>query len=382
HFLLTGNRTHLEAVPEMRRETGEWLDRAERLAETRSECALIARVRRGYDHLFQEFDRVAADRGAVAREVRQLVDAVINKEILPPAHAYLDENEQTAEQTSRQNEAMAERLALALVVLGSCGAAAGLLAGYGIARAISRSIVRLSVPVRDAAGKLNEVVGPVTLSAGSGFEELSEALCRVAEQVGTVVHRLQRSERELLRGEQRAALGQLTAGLAHELRNPLMAMKLLVQAARPQGRTPGPAELSGRDLAVLEEEITRLERTLQSFLDFARPPRLERRPFEVRGVVEQAGCLLSGPAESQEVRLKCDQPERRVMGEADLGQFRQLLFNLLLNALDAVPGGGRVRVEVGPDGPGGWLTLRVSDTGRGLPADLGPRIFEPFVSNK
>ena len=63
-------------------------------------------------------------------------------------------------------------------------------------------------------------------------------------------------------------------------------------------------------------------------------------------------------------------------------QFRQLLFNLLLNALDAVPGGGTVRVAVGPDGPGGWLTVRVSDTGRGLPADLGPRIFEPFVSNK
>ncbi|HKB39177.1 MAG TPA: histidine kinase dimerization/phospho-acceptor domain-containing protein, partial [Gemmataceae bacterium] len=244
HFLLTGNRTHLEAVPEMRRETGEWLDRAERLAETRSECALIARVRRGYDHLFQEFDRVAADRGAVAREVRQLVDDVINKEILPPAHAYLDENEKAAERTSRKNEAMARRLALALVVLGGCGAAAGLLAGYGIARGISRSIVRLSVPVRDAAGKLNEVIGPVTLSAGWGFEELGEALCRVAEQVGTVVERLQRSERELLRGEQLAALGQLAAGLAHELRNPLMAMKLLLQAARPQG--PGMARLSER----------------------------------------------------------------------------------------------------------------------------------------
>src|SRR5262245_2333923 len=259
HFLLTGDPTHLDAVPGLRRETGEWLDRAELLAETRSERDLIARVRRGYDHLFREFDHVAAGKGdrstrtSGSREVRQLVDDVINKEILPPAHAYLDENEKAAERTSRKNEAMARRLALALVILGGCGAAAGLLAGYGIARGISRSIVRLSVPVRDAAGKLNEVVGPVTLSAGSGFDELGEALCRVAEQVGTVVERLQRSERELLRGEQLAALGQLAAGLAHELRNPLMAMKLLVQAARPHG--PGPTELSSRDLAVLEEEI-------------------------------------------------------------------------------------------------------------------------------
>src|SRR5439155_21994105 len=145
--------------------------------------------------------------------------------------------------------------------------------------------------------------------------------------------RLQRSERELVRGEQLAALGQLAAGLAHELRNPLMAMKLLVQTARG----PGPAGLNERDLAVLEEEITRLERTLQSFLDFARPPRLERRRFEVRSVVEQVACLLAGRAECQGVVLAWDRREEPVGIEADLGHFRQVLFNLLLNALDAVP---------------------------------------------
>jgi signal transduction histidine kinase len=69
---------------------------------------------------------------------------------------------------------------------------------------------------------------------------------------------------------------------------------------------------------------------------------------------------------------------------ADTGQLRQLLLNLLLNALDASPGGGSVRVEAvtEPGGETGWLTLRVADTGRGLPDDLGPRIFEPFVSRK
>src|SRR5262249_40677637 len=135
-FLITDDRSHLRAVPALRRETGEWLDQAERLAETRSERSLIARVRRGYEHLFPELDQIAAGKGDDARVVRQLIDDVITKEILPPAHAYLDENEQAVEQSSKQNEAMAQRLALALVVLGGCGAAAGLLAGYGIARAI------------------------------------------------------------------------------------------------------------------------------------------------------------------------------------------------------------------------------------------------------
>src|SRR5262249_24910527 len=152
-----------------------------------------------------------------------------------------------------------------------------------------------------------------------------------------------------------------------------------------QGRGPGHAGLSDRDLAVIEAEMTRLERTLQSFLDFERPPRMERRRFEVRGVVERAACLLAEGAACQGVVVGCDRPEEPVVMEADLGQFRQVLFNLLLNALDAVPGGGTVRVELeaeGGVGPSGSLAVRVSDTGCGLPASLGSRIFEPFVSSK
>lgn len=380
-YLITRERTHLEAIPNLRRGIDRWLNRAEVLALTLPEQELTERIRQGCDHFFREFESLAAGKRVNPQEVRQLVEDVIETEILPPAHDYLDLNEVAAEQSSRENEAMAERLALALLVVGICGAVAGLLAGYGITRGINQTIFRLSVPVRDAAGRLNEVVGPVTFSSGKGFEELGEALERLAERVGTVVDRLQKSERELLRGEQLAALGQLAAGLAHELRNPLMAMKLLVQTARGPGQPP----LDDRDLAVLEEEATRLERTLQSFLDFARPPRLERQTFEVQRMVEQAVCLLSGRAESRGIELTWDQPRVPVVIEADETQFRQVLFNLLLNALDAVPSGGCARIEIEADegkSPDSWLTVRVVDSGCGLPADLGSRIFEPFVSRK
>src|SRR6202023_3307458 len=117
---------------------------------------------------------------------------------------------------------------------------------------VTRSIVQLSVSVRGAAGKLNEVVGPITLSAGGGFAELEQALRNMTEQVAAVVERLEQREREVLRGEQLAAVGQLAAGIAHELRNPLMAIKILVQAAAEAD----PPTLAARDLLVLEEEIT------------------------------------------------------------------------------------------------------------------------------
>jgi signal transduction histidine kinase len=274
---------------------------------------------------------------------------------------------------------MAERLVLALGLLGICGAVGGLLAGYGITRGLLRSLVQLQVPVRSAAGKLNEVVGPITLSAGRDLEDLGDALERIAEQVGTVVERLQCSQRELLRGEQLAAVGQLAAGLAHELRNPLMAMKLLVQTAVSRGK----GALAGRDLDVLLEEIGRMERWIANFLDFARPPRPEKRDFEVRGVIDQVARLVSPRAESQGVVVRRDGHAEPVVAHADPGQFRQLLLNLMLNALDASPGGGVVRIGLSADeGTGGWMTVQVADSGCGLPDDLGPRIFEPFVSRK
>jgi signal transduction histidine kinase len=398
HFLLTGDRRHLEAVPTLRQETDRWLSEAERLAKTPREETLITQVRQGYDRFFEEFHRLSHQIpvGGVPREVRELVDNLITKDILPPAQAYLTINEEAVETTSHQNQVLAERLVLALLLLGTCGAVAGLLTGYGLARGISRSIVQLSVPIRDAAGKLNEVVGPITVSAGWSFQELEALLRRIADQIGTVVERLQHSQREVLRAEQLASVGQLAAGLAHELRNPLTSMKILVQSAAARLDSP---ELRGRDLVVLEEEITRLQGSIQNFLDFARPPQPQKRPVEVRGVVEQTVCLVSGRAEHQSVRLECELPDEPVVVEADMGQLRQVLLNLLLNALDAVPGGGRVRVQVRlgevpdkqakpPMTPGRalrtdqWLTIRVADDGCGLPADLGERIFEPFVSTK
>jgi signal transduction histidine kinase len=258
----------------------------------------------------------------------------------------------------------------------------GLLAGYGISRAVSRSIVRLSVPIRDAAGKLNEIVGPITLSARLGLDELEALLHTIAQRIGAVIARLEQSERDARQAEHLAAVGQMAAGIAHELRNPLMPMKLLVQAAAEREPAPG---LDGRDLVVLEQEIGRLEHSIQTFLDFARPPRLDKRAFDLVPALQQVIDLLAARALRQGVRVECALPGGPLTILADVGQVRQVALNLLLNALDATPRGGVVRVEVAvgetpPDGP--FLPLRVSDTGCGLPAGLGPRIFEPFVSTK
>lgn len=207
--------------------------------------------------------------------MRRLADRT--QEILQPAQEYLDFNETQIQQASEENQQTTARMVIGLLLLGVCGPVTGLLAGYGVSRAVSRSVVRLSVPVMDAAGKLNGVVGPIAVCGGLELEGLEAVLRRMAEQIGAVVERLQQSQREALRAEQLAAVGQMAAGFAHELRNPLMAMKILVQSAAD--RTGG-VGLVGRNLVVLEEEMTRLERLTSTLLDFARPPLPEKRAFD------------------------------------------------------------------------------------------------------
>ena len=393
-FLLTGDRQYLDAVPGLRRETDPWLVAAQQAAATPREKELIDGVTASYDDFFREFDRLARQPapGDSADKVRELINQPLTEKILRPAQDYLDLTEEEIAHSNEVNQRTADQLVRGLLLLGVCGPVSGLLAGYGLARAVSRSIVRLSVPVRDTAGKLNEIVGPILVSARMSLEELEGVLHSIADQVGAVVERLQQSQREVFRAEQLAAVGQLAAGIAHELRNPLTSMKLLVQAAVENA--PAPA-LQGRDLAVLEDEITRLERLTQTFLDFARPPRLEKRALALGPVLEQTAGLVAGRAEQQGARIECATPAEPIVIQGDPGQIRQVLLNLLLNALDAVPAGGTVAVEVrradgrAPIAPGQSAAgnrpsalITVADTGHGLPADLGDQIFEPFVSTK
>jgi two-component system sensor histidine kinase HydH len=170
----------------------------------------------------------------------------------------------------------------------------------------------------------------------------------------------------------------LAAGVAHEIRNPLTAIKMLVQAQVEDTRESG---LPTGDLEVIEQEIRRIERRIQIFLDFARPPRPGHQLLDLSSAAEQALALVSGRARRQEVALELRGPGVPVVVEADEDQVRQLLVNLALNALDAMPEGGTLTVELRPP-EGGRAELHVSDTGPGIPPEVLPRIFEPFVSGK
>lgn len=268
-------------------------------------------------------------------------------------------------------------LAWGLAIVGCVGSLGGIVLGFGVARALRHSIYKLSVRIRDAADRLGQDLPTVTISEAEGIDYLHDQMHQLVGDIDQVVARLHQREREVLRAEQMAAVGQLAAGVAHELRNPLTAVKMLIQMSREDFENRG---LPSEDLQIIENEIRRLERSLQTFLDFARPPKMARRLLDLSAVIGEALDLIAGRARKQGVEVRFVRPEAPVHLEADGEQIRQLVINLSMNALDMMPEGGVLTAEV--ERGAQEAKVRVSDTGAGIAASVLPRLFEPFVSSK
>jgi len=185
--------------------------------------------------------------------------------------------------------------------------------------------------------------------------------------------------RHAANADKMAAIAQIATGVGHELRNPLTSIKLLVQANRREDDLPDPI---ADDLQVIEYEIRRMERSLQSFLDFAKPrsPRLER--IDVCPLVRHACSLASARARMQNIELIPTIPDHPLSVNADSDQIQQLLLNLLLNALDAMQGRGDGMVRIVAEDDSGQLKLSVIDSGPGIDPSIRKQLFQPFVSSK
>ncbi len=379
-FLLNGEAKELETIPALKSEISRWLARAEQAAVTAHERELLARVHRGHERLFVELDRIRGERPTPrqAARLQALADHLLTEEVLQPTTEYLDFNEEQAEQASAANQVAAQRVGLGMVLLGICGSLGGLLAGQGLARAVRRSLVQLSDPIRDATGLLEQVTGPLPVAPGQDIQEMAAALRALAEQIGRVVARLQDSQRQAPRNAQLALMGQLAASVAHELCNPLTSIKMLAEGLRQESEQRGQ---SVEDFLVIERAVERLTRDLQSFLDFARPPAPQRQRVALQSVVEQGLALVRGLARRQNVVVQFEPGAGPLWVDADPGQIQQVLVNLLLNAIQAQPRGGHI--QIGLDLPAeGLVEVRVLDRGPGIDPHLLPRLFQPFVTTK
>ena len=299
------------------------------------------------------------------------------RHLLVPCRELIRDTRQAMDRVAEDSQVVSQRARL-LLLLGSLGPLSGLLVGYGVARGLSRSIARMSVRLQDVHAHLAQEIGSLNVVSEGDIALLDRQVERIVERVKEIIEELNHKREEVLRSEQLAAVGQLAAGVAHEIRNPLTGIKMLIDVAR---EGDGAADLTGEDLEVIHTEVERIERKVQNLLDYARPPAPARTLVDLRDAVLQALRLIHTRLTQQGVQLKTVLPSESVLYRVDADQLAGVLVNLFLNALDAMPRGGRLTVAL-QGGRADGISLSVSDTGPGVPTGMQDRLFLPFASSK
>jgi signal transduction histidine kinase len=349
-------------------------------ATTPEEKACVKDIEAGYQQYHDEQALLRANARSVKSplDVNQLLDSHPVKLVVEPCQKLLRLNQERMELLAQESQQASQEGKLALTLLGLAAPIGGIVLGYGMARGLSRSIYRLSVRVQDVANRLDRDVASVSMVADGDIQNLERQLQHILGRVEEVVEHLQQHQRELVRAEQLSAVGQLAASVAHEVRNPLTGIKLLVGAAlRSQNKKP----LNLEDLEVIHNEVDRLEHTVQAFLDFARLPAPQCSTCDFRDVVSQAIELVRVRSGQQGVEIMVRAPNEAVWVSVDKAQLCTVLINLFLNALDAMPQGGTLEVDL-HSLPESGVRLSVADTGSGIPPQVFARLFTPFTTTK
>jgi signal transduction histidine kinase len=198
----------------------------------------------------------------------------------------------------------------------------------------------------------------------------------IAVQNARLYGRVFDSEESLRKSERLATLGTLAAEIAHEIRNPLMVVRLLFDSL---GLEQGEDEAKNKDLSVIREKLDHLEQIAGRILDFGKSREAFRKPFSLKEIIEDATLLVRLKLEQCHVTLYINEFPHDLLVYVDKGQIQQALLNLMLNALVAMPSGGKLKIEVSRTGEGKAQVL-VEDTGTGIPEELKGKIFDSFLT--
>jgi signal transduction histidine kinase len=235
------------------------------------------------------------------------------------------------------------------------------------------------LPLRLLAASAKHAAPTVT----EGEDELRTLgfyLRSLMEDVSATRADLERSQQQLEVSERLATVGKLAASVAHEIRNPLSAIKMWLFSIR---RATGNAELEPK-FDIISEEVQRLERIVRDFLQFSRPPEINASPQSLAAMLNETLQLLQLKLDDANIRVEQQISPALPDVLADPEQIRQVYLNVVNNALQAMPQGGPVEVAAARETWQGqpFVKVSIADHGGGLPPEIQARLFEPFFSTK
>jgi signal transduction histidine kinase len=199
---------------------------------------------------------------------------------------------------------------------------------------------------------------------------------RLYEELRAYVRRVEESQQALVQAEKLAAAGRLTASIAHEINNPLQAVRNCFHLTT---RDDIPPEMRKKYMEMTQQELDRLMTTVQRMLDFYRPS-AEFKPVQVLDLLEHVLNLLGQQLKERDIRVTTGWPAKLPSIMAISNQIEQVFINLILNAFDAMPQGGELWINITQKRK--MIEITFQDTGSGVPQEVQANIFEPFVSTK
>jgi signal transduction histidine kinase len=194
------------------------------------------------------------------------------------------------------------------------------------------------------------------------------------------MERIRTLEGEVARQEHLSAMGNLAAIVAHEIRNPLNAISMGLQRLKAEFRPTQDEDQYSRFLELTQSEVQRLNSIVEQFLSLARPLDLKPEALRIEEVLTELATFVESDAKRSNVKIDVTTPPELPRLKADRNYLKQLLLNLVLNGVQAMPDGGTLTLEASHSR--GRLLLSVIDTGIGIPEETLPKIFEPYFTSK
>jgi two-component system, NtrC family, sensor kinase len=366
HTIISWDFSHLEHYEDVVKETRQWTALLRALARSPDERRLADEIARLAEASDREFRAIvlpairANDRSAV-QSIHERTQALVGRVV--ELNERLNRSLERRSLAARaQSEALRRRARMATMIC--FGLAIAIAAGLGFL--LTRSILRPIAALRSGALRIadGDLEARIEVSGRGELAELGATFNRMAAD-------LARHQRDAVRAQKLGYVGQLAAGVAHEINNPLGVILGYAKLLRRDG--------DREELRIIEDEAVQCQRIVQGLLDLARPPRLDLGDVDLGELARDAVDRLRDTGRLDGVKVRT--PEHApVITWADEAKLRQVVTNVLLNAAEATPQGGVVTVEAASLPDAGVLV--VQDAGPGIPAEMLPRVFDPFFTTK